>query len=131
MIQKKEINTIEDIRLLVDEFYGKVRKDKLLKDIFEDRIQNRWPEHLDKMYRFWQTVLLEEHTYHGSPFVPHATMPVELEHFERWVKLFFETLDEFFIGENVMKAKLQGSRMATMFNSKIQFYKENTTQAIL
>lgn len=53
MTMKKEILTLDDIKLLVDSFYEKVRLDDLLKNIFEEKIQNRWPEHLEKMYRFW------------------------------------------------------------------------------
>ena len=75
---KNEIISLTDIKLLVDTFYGKVREDELLKDVFNNKIQDRWPEHLEKMYRFWQTVLLEEHTYYGSPFLPHAKLPVDL-----------------------------------------------------
>jgi len=67
-----DISSIEDIRRLVDTFYGRVRKDKFIGPIFIGAIGGRWPEHLDKMYRFWQTVLLEEHRYYGSPFPPHA-----------------------------------------------------------
>lgn len=67
---KKDITKLEDIKLLVDTFYGKVREDEKLQDIFNNVIQDRWPEHLEKLYRFWQTVLLEKHTYHGSPFLP-------------------------------------------------------------
>ena len=52
-----------------NKFYEKVPKDDLLQDIFNKKIQERWPEHLEKMCRFWQTVLMEEHTYFGSPFV--------------------------------------------------------------
>ena len=53
---KRDIQDIEDIKLLVDRFYGRVREDETLKDIFNNKIQDRWPEHLEKMYRFWQTV---------------------------------------------------------------------------
>ena len=87
---KKEIENMEDIQLLVNSFYAKIREDEQLKDIFNNKIQDRWPEHLEKMYRFWQTVLLEEHTYYGSPFVPHAQLPVGKEHFNRWIELFYE-----------------------------------------
>ena len=93
---KNDITTIDDIKLLVDSFYGKVREDDLLADIFNNKIEDRWPQHLEKMYRFWQTVLLEEHTYFGSPFVPHAKLPVSAEHFERWLKLFYATVDDLF-----------------------------------
>ncbi len=129
--QKKDILTLDDIRLLVDEFYGKIRADDLLKDIFNNRIQDRWPEHLEKMYRFWQTVLLDEHTYFGSPFVPHANLPVDLEHFEQWLKLFNETVDRYFTGEKAERAKWQGERMAHMFHSKIQYYKNNNVTPLL
>jgi hemoglobin len=89
-------------------------------------IQDRWPEHLEKMYRFWQTVLLEEHTYYGSPFVPHAKLPVDKEHFDRWLQLFYKTVDQFFAGEKAERAKWQGERMAEMFLSKIQYYRNHS-----
>ncbi|MCB9364929.1 MAG: group III truncated hemoglobin [Flavobacteriales bacterium] len=125
---KKEIEDIEDIKKLVDNFYGKIREDELLADIFNNIIKNRWPEHLEKMYRFWQTVLLEEHTYNGSPFLPHAQLPVNKEHFEQWLKLFNATVDEYFVGELAERAKWQGDRMALMFNMKIEHYRNNPSQ---
>lgn len=93
-MNKPDITTLSDIKILVDSFYGKVRKNEKLKDIFNSVIEERWPEHLEKMYRFWQTVLLEEHTYYGSPFTPHAHLPVDKAHFEQWIELFFETVDK-------------------------------------
>jgi hemoglobin len=128
---KQDIGNMEDIKLLVDTFYGRIREDNLLKDIFNNRIQDRWPEHLEKMYRFWQTVLLEEHTYHGTPFPPHARLAVERGHFEQWVKLFYETVDELFTGEKATRAKWQGERMAEMFHAKIEYYRNNSITPIL
>jgi hemoglobin len=127
----RQIKDIEDIKYLVDKFYGKVREDELLKDIFNDVIKDRWPEHLNKMYRFWETVLLGNHTYQGSPFAPHAKLPVERQHFNRWLKLFYETLDELFIGEVADEAKWRGERMAEMFQMKINYYKDNPSTQIL
>ncbi len=124
---KNDIQNLVDIQLLVDTFYNKIREDHLLKDIFNNKIQDRWPEHLTKMYSFWQTVLLEEHTYYGSPFVPHAKLPIDLEHFDQWLLLFTETVDDLFEGEKAEKAKWQGNRMAQMFHSKITFYNNNNT----
>src|ERR1700761_314387 len=99
MNEKPEILAIDDIKLLVDTFYGHIRENELLEPIFEQRIQGNWPVHLEKMYRFWQTVLLEEHTYFGSPFLPHAQMPVDAEHFKEWLALFNATVNELFTGE--------------------------------
>ena len=128
---RKEIENIEDIKLLVNTFYDKVRADNQLGDIFNERIQDRWPEHLEKMYRFWQTVLLDEHTYYGSPFVPHAQLPVAKEHFNQWITLFYGTVDELFVGDKAAKAKWQGERMAEMFHMKIQYYQNHPSKPLL
>lgn len=128
---KKDIQTLDDIKLLVNSFYTKVREDKLIGHIFNDKIQDRWPAHLEKMYRFWQTVLLEEHTYYGSPFIPHAKLPVEKEHFDRWLQLFYATADELFAGKKTERAKWQGERMAAMFQSKIEYYKNNPATPLI
>ncbi len=128
---EKDILNINDIKLLVDSFYAKVRKDNLLAKIFNEQIQDRWPMHLEKMYSFWQTVLLEEHTYHGSPFVPHAKLPVEQEHFESWLKLFYETIDENFSGKKAEEAKWRAEKMAEMFHHKIKYYRNNPDKMIL
>lgn len=128
---KHDIDCLEDIRLMVDTFYAKIREDSLLGDIFNGVIQDRWPEHLDKMYRFWQTILLEEHTYYGSPFSPHARLPVDKAHFDRWMKLFAETVDAHFTGPKADEAKWRAEKMAEMFNIKINYYKNNAAKPLL
>jgi hemoglobin len=124
-MEKKEILSIDDIKLLVDQFYGKIRQDDLLGGLFNSVIQDRWPEHLSKMYRFWQTILLEEHTYFGSPFLAHANLPVAKEHFDHWLELFNATVDELFEGEKAKEAKWRAEKMAVMFQSKIEYYRNN------
>lgn len=125
----KEILELNDIKLLVDTFYAKVREDELLAPVFEERIQDRWPRHLDIMYRFWQTVLLGEHTYQGSPLMKHIGLPVNGVHFQRWLKLFYETIDSLFTGDIAEEAKWRAERMADMFQYKLDFIK-NTHGAI-
>lgn len=120
----KEITTLDDIKLLVNTFYSRVQKDELIGHIFNEKIQNRWNEHLEKMYTFWQTVFLDDHTYFGRPFPPHADLPVEREHFDRWISIFSQTIDELFEGEKAEEAKWRGTQMAKMFHSKIEYFKE-------
>jgi hemoglobin len=127
---KKKINDIEDlndIRLLVDAFYEKVRQDELIGPVFNSVIQDRWPAHLEKMYRFWQTVLLNERAYHGSPFPPHAKLPIEKAHFSRWLELFFATLSDNFSGKKADEAHFRAEKMAEMFHYKIDYYKNNSS----
>lgn len=123
---KKDIETIDDIKLVVNTFYQRIQKNELLGAIFEERIKDRWPEHLEKMYRFWQTVLLGAHNYNGAPFPPHATMPISQGHFKIWVGIFSETIDELFEGEIATEAKNRGALMAAIFNSKIDHIKKHT-----
>ncbi len=130
MSTKKEILTLDEIKLLVNTFYDKVREDDLLKNIFNNVIQDKWPIHLEKMYRFWQTVLLEEHTYSGSPFAPHANLPVDKTHFNRWLLLFNATIDELFTGEKADEAKWRANKMAEIFQLKIDFYKKNAAKPL-
>lgn len=125
MRMKTTISTLDDIKLLVDDFYGKVRKDELIGHIFDDVIRDNWPAHLEKMYSFWQTVLLQELTYKGAPFPKHMKLPVEQEHFDRWLKLFYETIDTYFEGEKADELKMRSRKMAEMFMMKINFYRQN------
>ena len=122
---KKHIENLNDIKLLVDTFYSKVKKDELLSPIFNKIIGDKWPQHLEKMYQFWQTILLEEHTYSGNPFLAHANLAIIEVHFSRWLKLFYETLDTLFEGEIAEKAKLQSEKMSKIFGAKIEFIRNN------
>jgi hemoglobin len=122
MQTKKDIETTEDIKLLVNSFYNKVKKDDLLSPIFFFRIPNEWQPHLDKMYQFWSAALLGLSGYKGTPFVPHATMPIQREHFDRWLFLFKETLQELFEGPTAEEALLRGKNMAIMFMYRINEY---------
>lgn len=125
MQANRDIKDIHDIRAMVDSFYGKIRNDGLLGELFDSRIGDRWPEHLEKMYRFWQTILLEEHTYEGRPFPPHAKMPLDKQHFDRWVSIFDENINELFEGEKAEEAKWRAHRMAALFRSKIEYLQSN------
>lgn len=131
MTAQADIQNLEDIQLLVNSFYARVRKNELLGPIFNERIGDRWPEHLEKMYRFWQTVLLEDHTYFGSPFPPHAQLPVDQVHFDTWLQLWHSTVDQYFQGRKADEAKWRGDKMAAMFLHKIDYYRSNNARPLI
>ncbi len=128
---KKDIETLEDIQQMVNNFYEVVRKDELIGPIFNNIIQDRWPQHLEKMYRFWQTVLLDERTYQGTPFAPHAVMPLELAHFERWLELFKANLAEHYEGSKASEALWRAEKMAEMFQIKLEHFRKIKGNAII
>lgn len=129
-MEKKDIQTLQDVQLLVDQFYDKIKIDPQLGGIFWGAIGEHWDQHLEKMYRFWQTILLKESTYEGSPFRPHASMPLQGIHFDRWLQLFTQTVDEFFEGQTAETAKLQANSMATMFLKRIEKKRESPDKFI-
>ncbi len=110
---------INDIKTFVDVFYTKVRADDLLAPVFESRISD-WQPHLSKMYNFWNAVLFQGRDYNGNPFAHHVSLPVDHHHFERWIILFYETLDEHFDGVVAETAKLRSATIAKTFYSRMQ-----------
>ncbi|KIO52823.1 group III truncated hemoglobin [Flavobacterium hibernum] len=124
----QDISSLGDIKLLVNTFYAKVQDDDLIGPIFNQKMLGRWPEHLEKMYRFWQTILLEEHTYSGSPFPPHKQLPIDQAHFDRWMEIFTSTVDFLFVGKLAEEAKVRAANMAYMFNYKIEYFRNAEKQ---
>jgi hemoglobin len=127
MDNKHDIAGLEDIKLMVDDFYDKVAKDELLAPIFNYRLSTYWGPHLEKMYTFWNAALFGVKGYTGNPFAKHATMPVDSEHFTRWLRLFNETVDTYFAGPMAEEAKARGLIMATTFQRRMQDSKGRDT----
>jgi len=118
-----ELKGEEEVKIMVDSFYDKVNEDDLLSPIFNEFSKVNWDKHLPIMYNFWGTILFGKGTYSGSPFPKHLSLPVEDKHFERWVKLFNQTIDENFTGEMADSVKLRAQSIAITFSSKINMLK--------
>ena len=121
---KKEIETRADIELLVDEFYKRVKKDEVIGYIFNNAVNFSWEKHIPVMYSFWESMLLDKFTYKGSLMMKHLELDereqLKPEHFARWKKLFFETLDAFFEGEKADEAKKKVESMEQLMQFKIE-----------
>ncbi|KKX51365.1 hypothetical protein L950_0205620 [Sphingobacterium sp. IITKGP-BTPF85] len=70
------------------------------------------------MYSFWQTILLEKHTYFGSPFPPHAAMALTNVHFDAWLKLWYSTVQEFLKERKLMKLFIEEIKWQLCFYLK-------------
>ena len=117
------IKNLDDIKQMVDTFYDKVNKDKELSYIFNDFAKINWVTHLPIMYSFWSKLLLGEGDYRGNPFQKHIPLPIESHHFDRWVELFKQNIDEQFIGEIAEEAKLRAENIAYVFDNKLSMLK--------
>ena len=81
-----------EIGLLVDRFYGDIRAHPRLGPLFEERLAGKWDVHLDRMNRFWRSVLLHSGEYSGQPVVKHNALPdLEEDDFRLWLDLFEQT----------------------------------------
>jgi hemoglobin len=78
------------IERLIRGFYARVKQDPLLAPIFESRI-SEWEPHLENMFAFWSSLTLQTGRYHGQPMAKHMPLPVDAQHFDRWLALFEET----------------------------------------
>lgn len=114
-----DITSRIDIELMVNTFYGAVRQDEFLSPIFNGAIGDHWDAHLETMYNFWQTVLLHQFAYKGSPFAPHRKLPIHQDHFDRWLALFSTSMDKNFEGKVAEEAKWRAGKMAEMFMYKL------------
>jgi len=84
----------EYISGFVDRFYARIRADDLLGPIFAERVSD-WDVHLDRMKRFWRSVLHNSGEFSGNPMVKHIVIPgLDASHFAHWLELFYATLRE-------------------------------------
>jgi len=82
------------IRDVVHGFYAKIRSDEVLGPIFSARISD-WEPHLAKMCDFWSSIMRQTGRYQGRPMAAHLRLSeIRPEHFQHWLKLFFETTNE-------------------------------------
>lgn len=116
-----DIQSPADIKLLVDTFYDRIQQHALLGPVFAIRIADgNWQPHLEKMYRFWGTLLLYTQEYSGSPFDKHIGLMIGAEHFKQWVALFDATVNSLFEGEVANTAKERAHNIALTFEYKLE-----------
>jgi hemoglobin len=120
----RDIETRDDCERLVRAFYGRALTDPFIGFIFTDVAKLDLEEHVPQITSFWETVLLGAKTYSGGAFRPHAELHMKVGlregHFERWLQLWFGTVDELFAGEKADQAKIHALRVGTAFLGRLQ-----------
>ena len=120
---RPDITTREDCDALVRAFYGRAMTDPLIGFLFTDVARIDLEEHLPKVASFWETVLLGTPTYRGGAFAPHAAVnrkaPLLSGHFDRWLHLWTEAVDEHFEGPTAELAKAHAHRVARAFQRRL------------
>jgi hemoglobin len=75
---------------------------------------------MPKMIHFWSFVLLSEPGYKTNVTEKHLHMPLKQEHFDRWLSLFKETVDENFVGEKAELAKQRAAIIGWTISEKMK-----------
>lgn len=119
--------TEPEISILVDTFYAKVRRDPDIGPIF-NAIVDDWTYHLALLKDFWSTVLLTTGRYKGDPMMKHLQLPLDHEHFERWLALFAETANEVLTPEHASEVIEKSHRIAQNFKAGIAYVQQQSSR---
>ncbi len=120
---KKDVSNREDLYLIVKEFYDKLLVDKHLKHFFEKfQEENTLEHHLQTLVDFWDNILFYSGTYNKNAMQPHLLLhqkkPFSKIHFETWLQLFNQSVDDNFEGENASVLKNRALSVATVMRIK-------------
>ena len=98
-----------DVAEMVRRFYRDVAQDDLLGPMFNEVARVDWSEHLPKLTAFWCRALFGTQGYAGNPFrahqLIHAQRAFTVAHFERWLELFYETVEMGWVGANRRRSR--------------------------
>ena len=121
---KKELSSREDVKLMVDTFYEKVRVNPTLGYIFNEVAKVNWEHHLPVMYSFWSSMMFGEQSYSSNPMSVHIALnkktPLTENEFSEWIKIFTENVDEHFEGEKAEEIKSRAINIARLMQFKVQ-----------
>ena len=101
-----DLLTRADIAAVISDFYRKATRDPVIGYLFEGLDLEA---HLPIMHDFWENILFRTGAYKGGMMYKHlllnARKPLQVAHFERWLELFTQTIDQHFSGENAASMK--------------------------
>ncbi len=119
----EDIESKEDLIILVNTFYDRVRRDELIGPIFNTIIGDDWSAHLPVMYAFWNTVLFGAEGYKGQAVGKHVEIDrkiaLEPQDFERWISYWRDTVDALFGGPNAERIKQKALMMLQLIQFKV------------
>ncbi len=115
-----DIQSDQDVEILVHKFYEKIRSDERLGYIFNDIAEVDWDDHLPKMVDFWSNLLFQTGRYKGRPFRQHIPLPIKEGDFDRWYRLFEETVENLYMGKKANLAKQLARNIASSFELRME-----------
>ena len=119
----QDIQTQEDLYILVKDFYKKLLADKSISYIFTDVVKIKLEEHLPILVTFWSQGILGTGGYSKNLTQIHLDVNekeyLSPELFKIWLNHFNNSVNENFKGEKAERIKTQALSIATVMQIKI------------
>ena len=121
---KKDISNRKDIEILIQLFYQKVVLDPVIGFIFTETVSINWEKHIPLIADFWESILLDNPVYKNNAMEMHydlnKKMPLEKIHFDSWLSLFNQVVDELHEGKIATMAKKRAHSIAAVMQFKME-----------
>ncbi|WP_417358202.1 group III truncated hemoglobin [Flavobacterium sp.] len=119
----KDIETREDIALLMREFYNRLLADPAISYIFTDVAKIDLEAHIPHLTDFWELSVLHTGSYKKNVMQLHLDLNNKERltnvHFDVWLNHFNQSVDDLFSGSNAEKIKTRALSIATIMKIKI------------
>ena len=130
---KPDITCRADIEKFIGNFYENVKQDKTIGFIFTEVADMNWEKHIPLIVDFWETILLDNPVYKNNAMEVHydlnKKLPLKKEHFESWLTLFNQAVDELFTGKTADVAKTRAKSIAAVMLFKME--NANNNQSLI
>jgi hemoglobin len=121
--EKNDIESREDLMLLVRHFYELMLKDEMLAPIFTDVAKIDLEKHLPHLVDFWHSLLFRTGEYRRNVMNMHIDLhlksALEKKHFDRWLSYFRQSINQFFEGPRSTEAIERATSIALLMQVKI------------
>lgn len=118
-----DIETKQDLEILLSKFYSKLLSDETISYIFTDVAKINLETHLPKIIDFWNLSLFGKGDYSNNVMKIHLDLNSEenlnQKHFNTWLNIFNQTVDANFSGKNAEIIKTKALSIATVMQIKM------------
>jgi len=119
----KDIETRDDLEVLLRAFYKRLLADDAINYIFIDVAKMDLEAHLPVITSFWEMSLFHTGEYRNNPMKIHMDLnnkeKLTVDHFNTWLDHFYTTTDSLFSGPNAEKIKTRALSIATIMKIKL------------
>ena len=119
----QDVQTREDLHLIMRNFYVKLLNEPEINFIFTDVAKIDLEPHLVDLVNFWEQILFNKGSYQKNVLQIHLDINSKLNftqtHFSIWLKYFNSSIDENFKGQNAENMKTRALSIATVMQIKM------------